>query len=186
MNLRGTTKVREHLATWLAATYPDRVDDLRVAWDIDDELLPLPAKYMDREHEEIDTWPTVSVVIPRKPKRRRIEPDDFGNPQWLSVYTVELYGWTKGEGWDGAIDIRDNTAAALEWHLLDLPRVGSDNDMLIDEDTLSVEYGDVIPLKGERFTSAVLLAFELRVTETIPRANLGTVVDVVPIVEPID
>ncbi len=61
--MQGPRVAKEFVTSYLQADLPSRLQLYRNAWNLDDELLPEPVKYLDYEPVAIDAWPSIHTIV---------------------------------------------------------------------------------------------------------------------------
>jgi hypothetical protein len=61
--MQGAWRAKEFVNEYLREDLPDRLLTYRNAWNVDDENLPEPIKYLVYEPVALDRWPTLITVL---------------------------------------------------------------------------------------------------------------------------
>ena len=181
--MRGATYVREALAAYLEATLPTIIDRARDDWGKDEYELPYPVSYREYEPYALDRYPLIGINVTSAGNFNRVDYDLTMSEKYLVNYTVRLFTWVRTPT-DGAevtlkpeynetIRLRDDMAALVRAAILLSPTINN-LTVLWDEDTLSEEYSEITPVKGDRFVAGVIHNFDLQVDESLSRNILGS------------
>lgn len=176
MEMRGPRQVRHAVSEFLRSDLPVRIPRLRVIWDLLDAELPVPDPsrdpkldaYVPREPSALDRWPLIAVTSGRL-TGRKVDTNDVAEPQYGVRYPIRVFSWVRSEGWETTQDMRDDMATAVRIALLSRPLLlaGTGLDLRVDESTLTTDFSEVTPVKGERFVAGSYVGFDLQATETL-------------------
>ena len=183
--MQGPAQAKKYVTDYLAVDMPTRVLNYRNTLSLDDSILPNPVKYLSYEPLVLDHWPTIITLVEGT---RNIERADFTgsmDPIYNVTYGMRTYAWVRAVGPDTVTTARDHMTMVVRESLLDGPAlrragvtptspVGVDNEIKVNEGTITEEFSELTTLKGERFLAAAFLSYELNLYETVTRANLGT------------
>lgn len=176
MTLMGVRGVRQRVTAHLESLYPDALEQWRVEHGLDSKILRDPVAYYPHEPQALDRWPMVAVTTPRMAGLQRSELIDGDTTEYVSSYAVRVFVWTNAGGWAQAIAERDDLTTVMRSLLLDRPTFGHDEcEILLQEGSLSEEYADITPVKGDRYVTGAYVGFDVRVHERVTRAPYGTV-----------
>lgn len=180
MELLGPIEVKTHLVSFLRARLPAYLDVYRTRRGLVEEDLPTPHSdlFLRNPPQSLDTLPCVAVEVRRKTRVQRIEPTD--DQTHRATYVVVVYAWVKAETWQATYDQRDGLTSATSYLLLDRPHLDLQplGDMLVNEDTLSEDYTDVTPVRGDRWVAGGTINFNLLVYESVTRPRIGTISEI--------
>lgn len=181
----GPWQAKKFITDYLAADLPDRLIAFRNAWQLADDRLPSPVKYLPYEPIGLDDWPTVNTIQMNTRLIQRIDYDNFTlDPVYRVTYNMRTYIWVRGEGPEETTESRDRLTAVVRSALLDHPAmVRSENvyfpsvttEVLLDEGTMREEYSDLTYVKGQRVVAGSYLAYEFSLNEPIKRVKRGDV-----------
>lgn len=180
--MRGATYVREAIAQYLESNIPAIIDRARDDWGLDEYELPYPVSYREYEPYALDRYPLIGINVTSAGNFNRVDYDLTMSEKYLTNYTVRLFTWVRTP-LDGAeqtlkpeynqtIRLRDDMAAIVRAAILLSPSINN-LTVLWDEDTLSEEYSEITPVKGDRFVAGVIHNFDLQVDESLSRNILG-------------
>ena len=181
--LRGATAVRQVVAEYLADAMPTVVAMARTEWGLDEHQLPLPVAYDAYEPAALDKWPLVGITIAQAGKFNRVNYWPDMSQQYLTQYTVRVYTWVRTPldedeipiepEYSEAIRLRDDLAACIRTALLLTGGFGV-TGVLWDESSLSEDYSETEPVRGERYVSGVVHTFTMTYDETVTIPQIGT------------
>ena len=180
MTMQGPHQAKYFVNSYLEADLPGRLIKYRNAWNLDDEELPEPLKYLSHEPVAIDHWPTlITVAISMNGLERKAYTNAF-DPEFHVNYLMRTYIWVKDDNSELCTIKRDRLTTVLRSAILDTPslnRCADDNNIyaMIDESTLREEYSELTLIKGERVMAGSYLAYTLTINETSTLATLGSV-----------
>jgi hypothetical protein len=174
MTFQGAHKAKEFVNTYLESDLPDRLIAYRNAWNLDDEELPEPLKYLAYEPIAIDHWPTLITVAISVNQLTRSDYTFSMDPKYRIDYNMRTYVWVKDDNSELCTLKRDRLTAVLRSAILDGPslnRCGTETNLevLIDENSLSEEYSDLTLIKGERVMAGAYIGYTLTLTEVLTR-----------------
>lgn len=184
----GPWLVKKFITQYLAADLPNRLIAFRNAWQLDDQRLPDPVKYLPYEPIGLDEWPMIHTI---QMNTRSIERVDYTNyttdPEYKVTYNMRTYVWVRGESAEETTESRDRLTTVVRSALLDHPAMISSaadsyfpsvtSEILLNESTLREEYSDLTYAKGQRVIAGAYLAYEFSLHEPIMRTKLGTISD---------
>lgn len=175
--LRGATAVRAVVADYLETTVPAYIAQARIDWGLDENELPLPVAYDAYEPYALDKWPLIGVSVAQAGGFNRVNYHPDMSQQYLTTYTVRVYTWVRTpvdeEGiplepeYSESIRLRDDLAACVRSALLISGCLGQPDAILFDEGSLSEEYSETDPVKGNRFVGGVIHSFTIRYDESV-------------------
>lgn len=182
---QGAYAARHYVHDWMVNHFPGYLDDLRVAWDVDDTVLPYPVKYVPGPPGAIDLTPLLAVSAVYMSRVKRV--DAAGDRiEYASTYMMRAFAFIIDERLQDAIDTRDLYSAALRSALLDSPTLKG-APLVLDDTTLREDYSDPKKRNGDRWMLGTMITFNMTVQESLLRTSLGTVgavnLDVVPMTE---
>lgn len=165
LKMHGPQFSRKAINDFLTANFPAILADLRIEWKLTLLQLPEPVRYVAREPDNLDVWPTIAVTTGVESTTRRIEHGDLGG-EFVTTYPIEVYSWINAENKGPCEDMRDYMATAVKVALLLNPTLKrTAQDMLLNESTFEQRYSDLQKVKGERYVAGSMSAFDLTVVE---------------------
>lgn len=174
MTFQGAHKAKEFVNTYLESDLPDRLITYRNSWNLDDEELPEPLKYLAYEPVAIDHWPTLITVVISMNQLTRSDYTFIMDPRFRVDYTMRTYIWVKDDNSELCTLKRDRLTAVLRSALLDGPslnRCGTEENLevIIDENSIREEYSELTLIKGERVMAGAYIGYTLTLTELLKR-----------------
>lgn len=184
--MQGPHKAKLFVNSYLESDLPDRLISYRNAWNLDDEELPEPLKYLAYEPIALDHWPTLITVAISMDNLTRSDYTRIYDPRFDVNYSMRTYIWVKDDNSELCTLKRDRLTTVVRSALLDGPslnRCGTETylEVMIDEGTIREEYSELTLIKGERVMAGSYLAFTLRVNELVKKpilAEQATTIDV--------
>lgn len=181
MTMQGPHQAKYFVNSYLESDLPSRLLKYRNAWNLDDEELQEPLKYLAYEPIAIDHWPTlITVAISMNGLERKAYSRAF-DPEFHVDYLMRTYIWVKDDSSELCTLKRDRLTTVLRSALLDAPSLNrcaetaTDNlSVMIDESTLREEYSDLTLIKGERVMAGSFISYTLTINESSTLATLGT------------
>lgn len=172
MTMQGAYKAKNFVNDYLKADLPERLRKYRNAWNLDDENLPDPLKYLVYEPVALDTWPTLITVCISMNGLVRDTYTSTMDPMYLVEYSMRTYVWVKDDDSEQCTAKRDRLTTVLRSSILDDPCLNQhaqvdDLQVLIDEGTLREEYSDLTLIKGERVMAGAYLSYSLTINEVV-------------------
>jgi hypothetical protein len=188
MTFQGAHKAKEFVNTYLESDLPDRLITYRNSWNLDDEELPEPLKYLAYEPIAIDHWPTLITVVISMNQLTRSDYTFVMDPRFRVNYTMRTYIWVKDDSSELCTLKRDRLTAVLRASLLDGPslnRCGTEENLevMIDENSIQEEYSELTLIKGERVMAGAYLGYTLTLTEILKRKVVRDSVDEIDVEE---
>jgi hypothetical protein len=180
--MQGAYNAKTFVNDYLKSDLPSRLRTYRNGWNLDDENLPEPLKYLVYEPIAIDSWPTlITVAISMNGLERQNYTSVF-DPQYEVSYTMRTYVWVKDDDSDQCTAKRDRLSTVVRAALLDSPcldKKSGDNNLfvMIDESSLREEYSELTLLKGERVMAGAYLSYTLQINEQITVENIADSAD---------
>lgn len=180
MTMQGAWKAKSFVNDYLRADLPKRLRVYRNEWNLDDENLPEPLKYLAYEPIALDHWPTIITVVISMTGLERDDYTKLMDPMYFVDYSMRTYVWVKDDGSEECTAKRDRLTTVLRSSILDSPCLkifgqADDLEVLIDESTLREEYSDLTLIKGERVMAGAYLSYNLRINEVVRASQIGTV-----------
>ena len=171
MTMQGPHKAKEFVNLYLESDLPDRLIKYRNAWNLDDEELPEPKKYLSYEPIAIDAWPTLITVAISMDGLERTDYTRLFDPRFSVNYTMRTYIWVKDDQSDLATLKRDRLTTVLRSALLDGPSLNQCGDaegleVMIDESSIREEYSELTLIKGERVMAGAYIGYTVTIVET--------------------
>lgn len=181
----GPWQAKKFITDYLAADLPDRLIAFRNAWQLADDRLPAPVKYLAYEPIGLDEWPMVNTIQMNTRLIQRVDYENFStDPVYRVTYNMRTYVWVRGEYPEDTTESRDRLTAVVRSALLDHPSMVRSEDVffpsvtsevMLDETTLREEYSDLTYVKGQRVVAGAYLAYEFSLNEPIKRMKVGDV-----------
>lgn len=177
--MQGAWKAKSFVNDYLEVDLPKRLLSYRNEWNLDDENLPNPLKYLTYEPIALDHWPTIITVVISMTGLTRDDYTGLMDPMYFVDYSMRTYVWVKDDSSEQCTAKRDRLTTILRSSILDSPCLKvfaqSDNlEVLIDESTLREEYSDLTLIKGERVMAGAYLSYNLRINEVVRTTPVGT------------
>jgi hypothetical protein len=183
MTMQGAYKAKNFVNNYLENDLPGRLLKYRNAWNLDDENLPDPTKYLVYEPIAIDHWPTVITVAISMTGMERDDYTSLLDPMYFVNYSMRTYVWVKDDNSEQCTAKRDRLVTVLRSSILDSPSLSlcgaSDNlDVQVDESSIREEYSDLTLLKGERVMAGAYLSYNLRINEVVRVDSIGQITEI--------
>ena len=183
--MEGAAQAKKYVSEYLAADIPTRIIDYRNTFLVDDTVLPNPVKYLTYEPLVLDHWPTIITLVEGTRNIDRFDYTSAGDPIYDVTYGMRTYAWVRAVGPEAVTTARDHMTMVIREALLDGPAlrlpaastttpVGVNNEIKINEGSITEEFSELTTLKGERFLAASFLGYELNLYEIVSRTNKGT------------
>jgi hypothetical protein len=174
MTMQGSYKAKNFVNNYLMEDLPRRLVVYRNEWNLDDENLPEPLKYLVYEPVALDTWPTLITVAISMNGLRREGYNKYNDPVYNVDYSMRTYIWVKDEDSEQCTAKRDRLVTVVRSALLDSPCLTSHADpqdfgALIEESSIREEYSDLTLIKGERVMAGAYVAYTLGIEEIVKR-----------------
>lgn len=178
MTMQGAYNAKNFVNDYLIDEIPSRLIKYRNAWNLDDENLPDPEKYLVYEPIAIDRWPTLITVAISMNSITRADLTPTMNPMYHVEYAMRTYIWVKDDDSEQCTAKRDRLTTVVRSAILDDPCLNlyaqpNNLQAYIDESNLVEEYSDLTQLKGERMMAGAYLGYNLRVTEVVDVDNIA-------------
>ena len=176
--MQGPHKAKYFVNSYLELDLPTRLVKYRNDWNVDDEELPEPTKYLVHEPIAIDHWPTLITVAISMNGLVRSDYTRVFDPQFRVDYAMRTYVWVKDDSAELCTIKRDRLTTVLRSALLDTPslnRCGDEEhlEVMIDEGSIREEYSDLTLIKGERVMAGSYIAYTMTVNEVSTLATLS-------------
>lgn len=178
MIMQGAHNAKYFVNSYLESDLPGRLVAYRNEWNLDDEELQEPLKYLIHEPVAIDHWPTlITAVISMNGLERKDYSFGF-RPNFDVQYLMRTYLWVKDDNAELCTLKRDRLTTVLRSAFLDAPglnRCAESNNLevMIDESTIREEYSDLTLIKGERMMAGAYIGYTLTLTEVTGVAVLS-------------
>lgn len=182
MTMQGAYNAKYFVNDYLQSDLPSRLRKYRNEWNLDDENLPDPLKYLVYEPVAIDSWPTIITVAISMNGLERENYSSVFNPQYQVDYTMRTYIWVKDDDSEQCTAKRDRLSTVVRAALLDSPcldKKSGDNNLfvMIDEASIREEYSELTLLKGERVMAGAYISYTLQINEQITVENIADSAD---------
>jgi hypothetical protein len=181
MTMQGAHQAKYFVNSYLESDLPNRLVTYRNAWNLDDEELPEPTRYITYEPIAIDHWPMLITVAMSMNGLERKDYTSAFDPQFFVEYAMRTYVWVKDNSSEMCTLKRDRLVTVLRSAFLDAPSLNrcseSVSDTLyarIDEGGIREEYSELTLIKGERVMAGAYLSYNLTLNEVSTLAPLGT------------
>jgi len=186
---RGARTVRDQLATYLTAAFPPMIELVLDSWDIPAEeqgRYVVPAAIDNYEAQILDKWPYVAINVGTARNPRQVDHEPGGAPRYRWTYACRLILWVRCDGYQDTQKLRDDYGAMMRALLMAKPslRVNAGTwpatqqpktaDFRVDPETMSEDYSDATPAKGDRWLAAAGCSFDLIREEGLWSAPVGT------------
>jgi len=171
VKIQGALHAKQSVNNYLMKELPKRLVTYRNHWNLDDENLPEPIKYLTYEPIAIDSWPTLITVAISMDGLTRNDYTPTLDPVYDSEYSMRTYIWVKDDDSEQCTAKRDRLTTVLRSAFLDnlcLEKYakGEDLGVEIEETSIREEYSDLTLLKGERVMAGSYVAYTLTMNET--------------------
>jgi hypothetical protein len=172
VTMQGAYNAKKFVNDYLEDDIPGRLLQYRNEWNLDDENLPEPQRYLVYEPVAIDRWPMLITVAISMSGLSRSDLTHGLDPKYFVEYQMRTYVWVKDDDHEQCTAKRDRLTTVLRSSLLDDPCLNlyaqpNHLEAYIDESTIREEYSDLTLLKGERVMAGAYLSYNLRLTEVI-------------------
>jgi hypothetical protein len=183
MTMQGPHKAKLFVNHYLMQDLPSRLVKYRNAWNLDDENLPEPEKYLAYEPIAIDHWPMVITVAISMTGAERNDYNTYMDPMYFVNYSMRTYLWVKDDDSEQCTAKRDRLTTVLRSAFLDSPSLNlcgsAENiDVEVDESSIREEYSDLTLLKGERVMAGAYLSYNLRINEVSHVDTIGEIAQI--------
>ena len=180
--MHGAHFAKKFVNDYLQSDFPDRLKSYRNGWNLDDDTLPIPLKFLVYEPIALDTWPTIITVAISSSGYERIGYLN-NNPEYRITYNMRTYVWVRDEGSEAATLMRDRLTTVLRSALLDRPCLRAQDprntfQVMIEESTLREEFSDLTLLKGDRVLAGAYVGYDMHMNEVVAREDLGRVEEI--------
>jgi hypothetical protein len=170
MIMQGAHNAKYFVNSYLESDLPNRLVAYRNQWNLDDEELPEPLKYLIHEPIAIDHWPTLITAAISMNGLERTDYSFGFRPNFNVQYAMRTYIWVKDDNAELCTLKRDRLVTVLRSAFLDAPgldRCAGENNLevMIDESTIREEYSDLTLIKGERMMAGAYIAYTLTLNE---------------------
>lgn len=170
MTMQGAHKAKYFVNTYLESELPTRLVSYRNSWNLDDEELPEPAKYLVHEPIAIDHWPTLITVAISMNGLTRDDYTYLFDPKYSVEYAMRTYIWVKDDNPEFCTLKRDRLVTVIRSALIDTPSLNQcgqeeNLEVMLDEGSIREEYSDLTLIKGERVMAGAYIAYTLTVGE---------------------
>jgi hypothetical protein len=183
MTMQGPYKAKIFVNNYLMSDLPSRLIKYRNAWNLDDENLPDPEKYLAYEPIAIDHWPTIITVAISMTGAERNDYNTLMDPMYFVNYSMRTYIWVKDDDSEQCTAKRDRLTTVVRASLLDSPTLNlcgsAENiDVEVDEGSIREEYSDLTLLKGERVMAGSYISYNLRINEVSSVDQIGQIAQI--------
>lgn len=177
MTMQGAYRAKEFVNEYLREDLPDRLLTYRNAWNVDDENLPEPVKYLVYEPVALDRWPTLITVLISMNGLTRDGYSTNMDPVYRVDYAMRTYVWVKDDDSEQVTAKRDRLMTVVRSSFLDSPSLNrcalnEGFDVVLDEGSIREEYSDLTVIKGERVMAGGYVAYTLTIEEKVERTTI--------------
>jgi hypothetical protein len=177
--MHGAHYAKQFVTDYLRSDLPSRLISYRNGWNLDDQLLPNPVKYLSYEPIALDEWPTIITVAISSSGYERIGHQGL-HPEYRILYNMRTYVWVRDEGSEAVTIMRDRLTTVLRSALLDRPCLRAQDprdsfQVMIEEGSVREEFSDLTLLKGDRVLAGAYVGYELYMNEIVAREDIGRV-----------
>lgn len=177
MTMQGAWRAKEFVNEYLREDLPDRLLTYRNAWNVDDENLPEPIKYLVYEPVALDRWPTLITVLISMNGLTRDGYSTNMDPVYRVDYAMRTYVWVKDDDSEQVTAKRDRLMTVVRSAFLDSPSLNrcalnEGFDVVLDEGSIREEYSDLTMIKGERVMAGGYVAYTLTIEEKVERTTI--------------
>lgn len=191
--MQGAYNAKLFVNDYLEKDLHTRLISYRNAWNLDDESLPEPLKYLVYEPIALDHWPTVITVVISMTGLDRDDYTSNMDPMYFVNYSMRTYVWVKDDSSDECTAKRDRLVTVMRSSLLDGPSLNlcaepNNLSVMIDEGSIREEYSDLTMIKGERVLAGAYLSYNLRINEVVTVNEIATIDEIeteVDVLEPL-
>lgn len=182
MTMQGAYNAKNFVNDYLKEDLPTRILKYRNEWNLDDENLPDPARYLVYEPIALDRWPTLITVAISMNSIVREDYTTRMDPLYFVEYSMRTYIWVKDDDSEQCTAKRDRLTTVIRSALLDDPCLNlysqpNNLEAFIDESTIREEYSDLTQIKGERMLAGGYLAYNLRLQEVVTSVDVANSLD---------
>ena len=177
--MHGAYFAKKFVTDYLSSDLPTRLISYRNGWNIDDQSLPNPVKYLSYEPVALDEWPTIITVAISSSGYERIGHQGL-HPEYRILYNMRTYVWVRDEGSEAVTVMRDRLTTVLRSALLDRPCLRAQDprdsfQVMIEESSVREEFSDLTLLKGDRVLAGAYVGYDLYMNEVVAREDIGRV-----------
>jgi len=177
VTMQGAYRAKEFVNEYLREDLPDRLLTYRNAWNVDDENLPEPVKYLVYEPVALDRWPTLITVLISMNGLTRDGYSTNMDPVYRVDYAMRTYVWVKDDDSEQVTAKRDRLMTVVRSSFLDSPSLNrcalnEGFDVVLDEGSIREEYSDLTMIKGERVMAGGYVAYTLTIEEKVERTTI--------------
>ena len=178
MTMQGPHRAKYFVNSYLESDLPTRLVKYRNSWNLDDEELPEPLKYLSYEPIAIDAWPTLITVAISMSGLERTSYTRAFDPQFDVEYAMRTYIWVKDDSSELCTLKRDRLSTVIRSAFLDAPsmnRCGTEENLhvMIDESSIREEFSDLTLIKGERVMAGAYIAYTMTINEISTVVQVG-------------
>lgn len=174
MTMQGAYRAKNFVNDYLREDLPSRLLTYRNAWNVDDENLPEPVKYLVYEPVALDRWPTLITVLISMNALTRDSYTGNMDPVYRVDYVMRTYVWVKDDDSEQCTAKRDRLMTVVRSSFLDSPSLNrcalnEGFDVVVDEGSIREEYSDLTLIKGERVMAGGYIGYTLTIEEEVER-----------------
>jgi hypothetical protein len=175
--MHGAAAAKQFVNSYLEEDLPSRLVTYRNHWQVDEDALGEPLKYLTYEPVALDHWPTLITLAMSTSNISRFDYTSEMDPVYRVRYTMRTYVWVKAESATECTENRDNLTTVVRSALLDhagLRTVDREScDAVVDESTMREEFSDLTLIKGERVMAGAYVAYDLNINEVVVRKPIA-------------
>jgi len=170
MIMQGPHNAKFFVNSYLESDMPARLVRYRNEWNLDDEELPEPLKYLAHEPIAIDHWPTLITTVISTNSLTRTDFTYGFRPNYTVEYSMRTYIWVKDDSSELCTVKRDRLATVLRSAFLDKPSLNRCStqtglEVMVDEGSIREEFSDLTLIKGERVMAGAYISYNLQINE---------------------
>lgn len=157
--MRGATRLRQQLATYLSANMPPLIEIARTEWGLQSWQLPTPEKYDSYDPLVTHVYPSIGSLVRRTSNWNRMGIRDGEETYWAN-YSMLIFIWVATpidpatqnvvpEAYDETLRLRDDSLGIMRSCLLSRPSLGTSTQIMLDESSFNEDYLDAIQVSKE-------------------------------------
>jgi hypothetical protein len=175
--MHGAAAAKQFVNSYLEEDLPSRLVMYRNHWQVDEDSLPEPLKYLTYEPVALDHWPTLITVTLSTSSISRIDYTADMDPVYRVKYAMRTYVWVKADNSTECTENRDNLTTVVRSALLDHAGLRTADrqscDAVVDEGSMREEFSDLTLIKGERVMAGAYVAYDLDINEIVVRKPIS-------------
>lgn len=175
--MHGAAAAKRFVNSYLEEDLPIRLVSYRNHWQVDEDALPEPLKYLTYEPVALDHWPTLITIALSTSSINRIDYTNQMDPVYRVRYAMRTYVWVKADGSTECTENRDNLSTVVRSALLDHAGLRTADrqscDAVVDEGSMREEFSDLTLIKGERVMAGAYVGYDLEINEVVMRKPIS-------------